>query len=473
MLAFVLKRGIWFLPTLFIISIVAFGLSKMAPGDPVYLYMEGSTGSLPDNPKVRERMYVETKKKLGLDYPAFYCSFQPKAYPDTLYRLLTQDERTTARMLIAQFGDWPSIQEYQQELKKLHQVSVALPDSIGRDALFSIRERLDGLQTQTDTSLIRKRLDLHRQALIENKFEPYFSPQQEKTEAAYQNMLASANREALYIPKFSWHGTQNQYHRWLSDLLQGDFGYSYRDGLPSAFKIRNALGWTVMLNVVALFLAFGLSIFLGVFMAVRQGKKIDKWITFVLFLLYSLPSFWLATMLLLVFGTPDYGLQLFSILELTNLSSTASFGERFWTTARYMILPVFCLAYSSIAIITLQMRGGMVEVLQMDYIRTAYAKGMPKRKVIWKHAFRNALFPVITILGGLFPAIITGAVIIENIFNIPGMGQLMVTSIFEKDWPVVYVIMILSAILTMVGILLADILYALADPRVRFQSKSN
>ena len=178
-------------------------------------------------------------------------------------------------------------------------------------------------------------------------------------------------------------------------------------------------------------------------------------------------------MLLLVFGTPDYGLQLFSILELTNLSSTASFGERFWTTARYMILPVFCLAYSSIAIITLQMRGGMVEVLQMDYIRTAYAKGMPKRKVIWKHAFRNALFPVITILGGLFPAIITGAVIIENIFNIPGMGQLMVTSIFEKDWPVVYVIMILSAILTMVGILLADILYALADPRVRFQSKSN
>ncbi len=471
MLAFVLKRGIWFLPTLFIITIVAFGLSKMAPGDPVYLYMEGSSGNLPDNRKVRERMYVETKKKLELDYPAFYFSFQPKAYPDTLYRLLTKDERTTARMLVAQFGDWPSIQNYLQELENLYEVSMALSDSIGRDALFSIRSRLEGLQTQTDTTLIRKRLELHTQALGENNVEEFFSPNQEQLLTAYQNMLSNANRKLLYTPKLSWHGTQNQYHRWLSRLLKGDFGYSYRDGLPSGFKIRNALRWTIALNVVALVLAYGLSIFLGVYMAVRKGQRTDRWLTFGLFLLYSLPSFWLATMFLLVFGTPDYGVQLFSILELTNLSSSASFSERFWTTARYMILPVFCLAYSSIAIITLQMRGGMVEALQMDYVRTAYAKGLPKKQVVWKHAFRNALFPVITLLGGLFPSIITGAVIIENIFNIPGMGKLMVVSIFQKDWPVVYVIMILSAILTMVGILVADILYGLADPRVRFKNK--
>ncbi|MEO0340790.1 MAG: ABC transporter permease subunit, partial [Bacteroidota bacterium] len=348
MLAFVLKRGIWFLPTLFIITIVAFGLSKMAPGDPVYLYMEGSSGNLPDNPKVRKRMYIETKKKLGLDYPAFYCSFQAKAYPDTLYRLLTQDERTTARMLIAQYGDWPSIQTYLQELKKLHEVSIALPDSIGRDALFSIRSRLAGLQTQTDTTLIRKRLNLHNQAIEENSFTSYFSPQQERTENAYQLMLKNANRRALYIPKFSWHGTQNQYHLWLSSLGSGDFGYSYRDGLPAGFKIRNALRWTIIMNIIALLLSYGLSIFLGVFMAVRKGRRADRWTIFALFLLYSLPSFWLATMFLLVFGTPDYGVQLFSILELTNLSASASFSERFWTTARYMILPVFCLSYSSI-----------------------------------------------------------------------------------------------------------------------------
>lgn len=471
MLAFVLKRAVWFLPTLFIITIVAFGLSKLAPGDPVYLYMEGSSGSLPDNRKVRERMYIETKKKLGLDYPVFYFSLQARAYPDTLHRLLTQEERTTARLLIAQYGDWPSIQHYLQELKALHQVSTALPDSIGREALFTIKSRLAGLKTQTDTSLIRKRLDIHVQEVADNAFDTYFSPQQQETLDAYAAMRTQANRRHLYIPKIAWHGSQNQYHRWVSAMLKGDFGYSYRDGLASAFKVRNALKWTILLNVVAIILAYGLSVFLGVLMGVRKGKSFDRWTTFFLFLLYSLPSFWLATMFLLVFGTPDYGIQLFSILELSNLSANDSFGVRFWTTARYMILPVFCIAYSAIAVITLQMRGGMVEALQMDYVRTAYAKGLPKSKVIWKHAFRNALFPIITILGGLFPAIITGAVIIENIFNIPGMGRLMVESIFEKDWPVVYVIMILSAVLTMVGILVADLLYALADPRVRFQNK--
>lgn len=151
-----------------------------------------------------------------------------------------------------------------------------------------------------------------------------------------------------------------------------------------------------------------------------------------------------------------------------SLPSTAPFWDRFVESLSHLILPVFCLTYGSLAFISRQMRGGMLDVLQQDYIRTARAKGLGQRAVVWRHAFRNALFPIITLFASIFPAALAGSVVIESIFNIPGMGKLTISAINQQDWPLVYTILMFSALLTMIGILVADALYALLDPRVSY-----
>jgi peptide/nickel transport system permease protein len=216
-------------------------------------------------------------------------------------------------------------------------------------------------------------------------------------------------------------------------------------------------------------LVFILAIPLGVFSAVKKDSLVDKVITTGLFFLYSLPSFWIGTMLLVFFTNPEYGMNWFEGAGLGSLSATAPFWDRFWETIGHLILPVFCLTYGSLAFVSRQVRGSVLNVLNLDYIRTARAKGLAGRHVIWKHAFRNSLFPLITMFARILPAAIAGSVLVEVIFNIPGMGREVFTAITAKDWPVLYTILMLVAILTMLGNLLADILYAYADPRVKFK----
>lgn len=471
MFVYLLKRILLFIPTLLVISLLAFGLSHLAPGDPVLLYLDGVGNDNIKQVQIQNRIYKETKAKLGLNKPTFYFALRPQAFPDTLHRLLTLQEVETAKALITLTGDWSQVDHYQQSLQQLYLKSLTLPDSLNAAALVPIRRRLKDLQFQADTSLVRKRLAIHQKAVQDAGLGAAFEPEQSTLNTAFIALRQVSNTKALYRPKLVWNGLDNQYHNWITGFFTGDMGYSFQDGYPVRDKVARALRWTIYINVLALFIAYGISIFLGVYMAANKGKRIDRLTSLGLFMLYSLPSFWIATLLLLFFTTPDYGLQFFSITEISDIRSDDPFWEKFAATARHMVLPVFCLAYVPLAAISLQMRGGMLEVMDQDYIRTAYAKGLSHRKVIWKHAFRNALFPIITILGSLIPAIISGSVIIESIFNIPGMGRLMLDSIGQKDWPVVYVIMLFSALLTMLGILIADILYAVADPRVRLQKK--
>jgi len=473
MIGYLLRRILWFIPTLLLVSLLAFGLSRLAPGDPVLLYLQGAGNSEVADTPLRDRTFTEVRRKLGLDQPPFYFAVRPEAYPDTLYRLLTRQERAVARSWIRQTGDWAAVQKYQRQLQALYAKSQALPDSLAPEALTRIRRRLYDLPAVADTALLRKRWELHLADVATAHLEEALEPAQSQFVTAYRTLLHTHNKAALLRPRLTWYGLNNQYHDWISGLLRGNTGYSFRDGLPVGSKVRFALSWTFWLNSIALLLAYGLSVLLGVVMARYKDSRLDKSLSLGLFLLYSLPSFWVATLLLLFFGTPDYNMQFFSITGLSDLNYGAPFWTRFGTVARQMVLPVFCLSYGSLAAISLQMRGGMLDALRQDYIRTAYAKGLPAGKVIWKHAFRNGLFPVITILGALFPATIAGSVVIEQIFNIPGMGRLLIESIGAKDWPVVYIIMLLSAILTMAGMLVADMLYALADPRVRLGKKSS
>jgi peptide/nickel transport system permease protein len=236
-------------------------------------------------------------------------------------------------------------------------------------------------------------------------------------------------------------------------------------------EIREPMFWTFLMMSLALLISYLVAIPLGVFSAKNKNLRFDKVTTVILFILYSLPTFWIATMAVVFLTTPEYGLNLFEGIGLGNLSSSAPFWDRFWETARHLILPVLCLSYNRLAFISRQMRSGMLGVLEQDYIRTARAKGLGERDVIWKHGFRNSLFPIITLLANILPTTLAGSVIIEVIFSIPGMGKIALDSIFNEDYPIVFAVLMIAAIATMIGVLIADILYAWADPRVSFEKK--
>lgn len=469
-----LKRLLYFIPTLLVISLLAFGLSKLAPGDPVEMLLKGeedlqsgARGSGNSN-----RAYQQAAVNLGLDKPLFYLSLKPASYPDTLYRILLPDHRRTLRKLVAQYGAWPQVENYYHRLVAWEQKLYETPDSLNGDALIRIRKTSAPLYYRYQEEAIRNQLDLLKKEKEKSPdLSAFFARELDKLSEAYENILSSREKAKGLLPRLHWHGFDNQYHHWISNFLKGDFGVSYYYKQPVRDRIWNALRWTLVLNGSALLLAYLIALPVGVWAGARQGSYFDRISSTFLFMLYSLPAFWIAILLIVFFTTPEYGMDWFPTLGTgqRQINPDMSAWEVFKIRAQHFFLPVLCLVYGALAFISRQMRGGMIEALRQNYIRTARAKGLPENKVIWKHAFRNALFPIITLLASLLPALLAGSVVVETIFSIPGMGQLTVDSIYKKDWSVVYTILMMAAILTMAGILLADLLYTWADPRVRFK----
>jgi peptide/nickel transport system permease protein len=203
-------------------------------------------------------------------------------------------------------------------------------------------------------------------------------------------------------------------------------------------------------------------------MAVKKDSRYDKRANAVLFGLYALPSFWVLLVLLYVFSNPDWGMNFISITGMMDLDENSTWNEWLSMSTRQLVLPILCLIYPAMTVLARQMRSSMIQALNQDFVRTARAKGLSEKVVIWKHAFPNAAFPLITFLGSLLPDMVAGSILVENIFNIPGMGQLLIDSIGTQDWPVVFGIILLGAILSMVSLLLVDLAFAWLDPRVRF-----
>ncbi len=258
-----------------------------------------------------------------------------------------------------------------------------------------------------------------------------------------------------------------QYVRWIGHVVTLDFGRSSQDGRPVLEKISEALPKTLLLSTLALLLGYLVAIPLGVFSAVRRGSPLERVITVGLFAVYSLPSFWVAVLLLLLFARPQT-LDWFPMQGLTS-DGFAAMGplQKLEDLLWHLVLPVTCLCYASVATVTRYMRAGMLEVIRQDFIRTARAKGLPERAVIFRHALRNSLLPVLTLLGSSLPALIGGSVVVEQIFGIHGMGLLGIQAILSRDYAMVMGITTLVALLTMLSLLASDLLYAAADPRIR------
>ena len=385
MLRYIFKRLLFFIPTLLLISLLAFEISIHAPGNPVERMMSGTQGGSSVSADYQQQIKT-WNHRLGLDLSIFYFSIHSLAISDTLYKISDKNEREMVERKI-----W-------------------------NDAGFK-----------------------------------------------------------KFIPTLSFH-FPNQYHRWLvgdgetsKGIFRGDFGISILTQEKISNIIAQKLPWSLFFSLFSILVAYGISIPLGVFAASKKGTKLEKVVSIFVFMLPALPTFWVAALLMITFSNPDVlqWLPSSGVKPVEGFAANATFLQKIFTTIPYLILPLICFTYGSIAFLSRTMRVGMLETMNMDFIRTARAKGLSENKVVWKHAFRNSLLPIITVFANVFPMAIGGSVILETVFTLPGMGSATFNAIANQDYPVIVAVFGITGFLTLLGYLVSDILYAVVDPRIR------
>lgn len=463
---YIFKRLIFSIPTLFLITIIVFGLSKAMPGDAA----ERLTGAIEiefegeDYSRHLSR-YERTYRQLGLDLPHFYLSVQPAAVDPNLRNLPDAQLRKSLKGLMYETGSPELVMEYQQTAS----------------AFFDYLRSLKGAECMPPTPLNQLERGYRQSLSVEQLQEMRGILSSEEVagscrehdtfihfNSSLHQLIQQERSNFWWVPKLYWNGTDNQYHRWISQVVRGNWGYSLRDGRPIGNKIYSALSYTLYLSAMGITLTFLLGIPLGLFLAVSKREKIKSLFRTIIYGLYAMPLFWMATLLLIFFTTEEYGKWTNIFPSPTSIMMQSRDGLSVFSSFFYLFLPIVCLALNGMAFVARQMEQSALREKYKAYIAMSKAKGNSNRTTLWAHLFPNATFPLITLLGAILPSLISGSVVIEVIFNIPGMGRLLWDSIFGQDWNTVYAILLLGGVLTVLGQLLADILYAKTDPRVRY-----
>lgn len=465
MLSYFVRRLLLTIPTLIVISWIIFGLSKCAVVDPVVaIYGPDLSSGL--DPAGQAENYRMKSSRLGLDLPVFYFSLSSTAYPDTLYRIFPLDRRTRNTRLAGQVNNWPLVAAYDRHFSEMMRQANQVPDSLPEKS--DLRLRVNILEQTSRTADLDSALFHLRTMVAGLPDNQALMATTDSLQRTISEMQQAARSRHFARPVLHWYGFKNQYHQWMTGFFTGNLGTSLISKRPVSYEIRGRLMPTLALNGLAILLAYCIAVPMGMRMARYKKSRFDRLGKRVLLTLYSFPVFWLGGLLILAFATPGIGYGWIKGLTAEAWIPGRSFLVWLARNADKLILPVFTLLVHILAILALQMRSSMLEVLNQDYIKTARAKGLSERAVYGKHAFKNALFPLITIFGGVFPAIFSGALVIEYLFNYPGMGTKTQSAFFNQDYPVLYAILMISAMLTILGSLVADMLYAWVDPRVRF-----
>ncbi len=258
-----------------------------------------------------------------------------------------------------------------------------------------------------------------------------------------------------------------QYARWLGRLAQGDLGSSFHDGRRVSRKIGEALWPTLSVALISLFGTLLIAVPIGIFSAVRQGGPFDRVSSTVLYMLYSIPSYVMGMLLILYFGV-KLDLLPFRGMRSDDFNELGAVGQ-FWDLAKHYVMITFCYTFGNLAYWSRFVRQNLLEVIRQDYVRTARAKGLEERVVILRHAFRNSLIPLISLIGLTFPFVLSGSVILEYMFNWPGLGRLYFESVLARDYPTIMALNFITAIMVLAATFIADMAYGLVDPRVSYE----
>jgi peptide/nickel transport system permease protein len=461
MFRYFIRRLLFAVPTLLVASLAFFTLSLYAPaGESLETGNTESNGGLRQQYKTLGIMAAN----IGLNKPPFYCTLTTAAQPDTLYRIFPLNRRARLSRLSAETGDGRAVMACEAVLLDCAEAALQLPDSL--PGISAMRPALSDLLRAESVDSLHARFDFFEKTAAET------GVLKAETAALRTSLTMLRDRASplrQWLPALRWHGADNRYHRWLSGFVTGDLGISLFAQKPVWEALFLAMSTTLSLNAVAFLLAYLLAVPLGVAMARRKGSAFDRRAHFGLLFLYAMPGFWVGSLLILFFATPDSGLYLIRGVRVEAFAGSGQSYLEWWlSNSAKFILPIATLTVHILAVLALQMRGGMLETLGQDYIRTARAKGLSENTVYWRHAFRNALFPLITVSAGILPALLAGSMVIEYLFNLPGMGVQTRNAFYYGDYPVLFAILMLTAALTILGNLIADLLYAWADPRITY-----
>ena len=510
MTTYIIKRIVLMIPTLFVISFMIFLVLNLAPGRPG----GGSGGQGNETAQSQEaresyRIFkeqfnfdkpvifnarftlteadVEREVRILADFQAPICPAEGEATPGCIPEAQKPEvaDIIKAEELLEDWGHYivPQLIQIADTADRLDMQKIALRqlstnakrrllNEYGKQQTPEQREANKAIHTENEM-VSKWRLPAEADAatvdaMMNENWKPWFEEHRHRYEYGLGEKIV------IFF-------TDTRFAKYWENLFTLDFGVSHVDKRPVMEKIIEKVPYTLTLNFFAILLAYIISVPLGVWSAYRQDTPADRVMTIVLFLLYSLPSFFIAVLLLetLTKGTP---LDIFPTGDFVgkfpewyqpadrNIQSTDDLTtlEYFFSVSYHMVLPVFCLTYGALASLSRYARTGLLDVIRADYIRTARAKGLGEPMVIVKHAVRNGMIPVLTLLGTLLPALIGGSVVIEFVFNIPGMGLYIFESIFARDYNAIMAVLLISAVLTLIGLLITDISYAIVDPRISF-----
>ena len=483
MLTYALKRILIMIPTFFAISLLIFVLLNIGAGDPG-TQQAGADGSQDTENSENQESYRIFKEQFGLDKPILV---------NTRFGLKRNDIEGALKARLNIDGS-ASLAEQIEAQENL--------DDWGKYAVPGLIECLTNCADPVLRAKSSQRLAISGQTPLYTEYtERELPPEEELRQKTENKEIQKANTnlkrntytendtverrkavQAFWTEWWQTHRTKWDYSvsdkveiflldtrfaKYWGNLLRLDFGKSHINKKPVLDTVLQKLKYSLTLAVSSVFLIYLISLPLGIWSSVRQGTIADQVVTFVLFMLYSLPSFFVAVILLNLFTVgewaifPNLGFESDNADQMTTLEYIK---DVLW----HVCLPITCMSYGGLAALSRYARTGLLDVIRADYIRTARAKGLPEGVVIIKHAARNGMIPIITLMATLLPVLIGGSVIIEVIFGIPGMGSFIFSSILQKDYNAVMVVLLISSLLTLIGMLLADLAYALVDPRITF-----
>jgi peptide/nickel transport system permease protein len=437
-LIYIAKRILLFIPTLFLVSCLAFYLKNNVPSDPVETLL--SLQGIDETKAEFSEAYDAKRIEMGMNLPSFYFSIQSHY---TAWLNSYEEESATKR-----FATELASRKYKKtDILKL----------------ISTISKLKGKE-QRSLFICQK-----PQEIIERLDRPQLADLNDEIKLDIRIIVdgMNVNKVKWHYPTISWHGLGNQYHHWISHFIIGDFGVSLVDAQPVQRKIWSSMKWTLMLLIIGLAIAGLISIVLGIYNGVNQDSKFDRWSNSILFLFYSIPKFWFATVMIIFFTTAEYGSWTNIFPSVGDWPAMTGFFEMIYKSSNKLILPILVIVIPDVAYLSRLIRASIIEENNKEYIKTARSKGIPKRRIILSHLVPNSMIPTITLLAGVIPGALGSSLIIEVIFNIPGIGRLMFESIKTADWAIVFPIIIIVSTLTVIVFLMADILIAWLNPKIK------
>lgn len=461
----ILKRLALSVPTLILITSIAFLLSKAMPGssgaflleDDLYLGMQADG-------EIKEKVYRQYLHRTGQDKPLFYFKISSLAEPDTLFKVFPESHRAFLRRLCFTYGNWPFIADYYNSISLFEaKVKVSFTKEDTDITLCSLSTQLFDAFSESEVKNILDRIDL----IIADSIDAMeLSVSLEEVQDKFGLLLQHKTKINQLVPVLHWYGADNQYHAWLSGLLKGDIGHSLRNNRPVAAIIGETLGITLIMTLSAFVVGWIIAVFLGVLINLPSFHSGGKALMNGLYFLDTIPLFLLSFLLLILFSANDFqgALPSFGLGEYQHINNLFL---RYFTLLRHLFLPVLCMTLVILPYFTGQVDRALKEEKNQEYVKTARAKGLTEHSILKKHVFKNALIPLITIFTDRLPILLSGALVVEVIFAIPGMGRLLVNSVNARDYPVILGIIVIIAVVKIVSNILADILYSLADPRIK------